>query len=132
MTAETVDDLLEPLTQALVELVAGRLEEVTLRAGPLQLRFAGERDWLTLEVLGNSKLEPARRLRDAQTALLMGLGFAFDVAAEGPEDLFLELELEDGEAWDEQSLRDLALQGLGILYYIYDCRDVAEFKIDSG
>lgn len=131
MTAvPALDALVEPLTDALVRLADDRdaAETVRLAAGAAAVEFTGESTWLVISLPGDDDLPPGLALWDAQVILLLAMGFLPD--DEGVSLRFvLEVELEEGETWEEQTLREYALQVLGILYYVYDLRDVGRYSL---
>jgi hypothetical protein len=115
-----LDSVLEELTSLLVELTqeGSSLSAVTVSAGDFYVQFAGAPAELLIEAVSNDYLPGEAHLNDYQLAVLYGLGFELDEEAE-ESNFLLEYELEDDETWEEQSLREFALQALGILHYVF-------------
>ncbi|MBI5946545.1 MAG: hypothetical protein HY875_00210 [Chloroflexi bacterium] len=128
---ELADPILEELTARLVDMTG---EEPTCDAvyvytrGAWSAEIAGEASWLTA-VLSRGEGRDGPPLDDFQLAIIYGLGFEKD--EEGSEPGFLqEWELEEGDSWEEDALRELALQTLALLSRVLDCGPIVEMKVD--
>ncbi len=130
MTPEALDEHLEPFTQALVALTEGRSNEVRLVAETAEIVAEGGAGWLALELIGGpgDRSEP----NDFQVTLLLATGFEPDDEIPDPAIFSLILELDAGETWDEQSLRDTAALALGTLYYVYGLTNPAAYTLSSA
>jgi hypothetical protein len=129
MSIGTIEALVEPLTQQLVKMTEGGSDGVILSCGECYVQFAGGASDLLFEAVSNDFLPESRQLNDLQVMLLFGMGF--DVGEDGePANFSQEFGLEEGDNWEEQTLREFALQALALLYYVYECRDGAAYRIE--
>lgn len=118
---EQMDAVMEELTSKLVELTqeGSGLEGVIAEAGDYFVQFAGGPDDIAFETVSNDFLPEGRQLNDYQLALLFGMGFEYDDEAAEGSNLFMEYELEEDDAWEEETLREFALQAVAILHYVF-------------
>lgn len=130
MIPASLDAQLEPLTQALVQLTndPSGATEVRVTAGEVDAIFDGDPSFLTILLTGPPA--GADGLWDAQLLILTAIGYEPSEEFDATGDLALELDLDEGDSWDEQSLRELSAQTLGILYYVYEWRDAENYHLE--
>jgi hypothetical protein len=118
---EQMDAVMEELATKLVELTreGTTIEGVIAEAGDYFVQFAGGTDDIAIETVSNDFLPEDRQLNDYQMALLYGMGFEYDEEAAEGSNLFMEYELEEDDAWEEETLREFALQAVALLHYLF-------------
>lgn len=116
--ADRLDELLEPLTMALVALTERRGGKgVALEAQGWSLRFTGGPSSLGMQLLAEAGM-PA--LNDFQLSLIYRLHFERR-EGKGPPQFFVQYTVRKPHHWEEQTLRELALEVLALLYYVLGC-----------
>jgi hypothetical protein len=117
---KTWDSVVEELTGMLVRMTSGEkgIEGVVVTAGEAYVAFAGDDETLMMQTPSNDFLPDTEQLDDFQQMLIFGLGYEYDMESEEPENFAKELEL-DEPGWEEQTLREVALEAVGMLRYVY-------------
>lgn len=113
--AESWDELLETATTALDRLASGRSGEFWLRSGTWHARLRATRKTVNTHIQFGGAA-PGIRLNDYQLVLLYGVNYTSSAGAY-PSAFAKTLSLQDGYQWDEQSLREVVLEVLGLLRY---------------
>jgi hypothetical protein len=123
------DGHLEALTSRLVYLTggSGRGSVVLLAAPACRMELSGNPRAVSVQLAG----PPTPSLDDYRLALLYGLGL-HPVGDEGRPAAFAKtLTLHEGFAWDEQTLREIVLEGLAALRIILGAEDPLAATIEE-
>lgn len=129
----TWETVVEDLTGLLVRMTAGEkgVDGVVVTAGEAYVAFAGDEETLMMQAPSNDFLPDDEELNDFQLMLVFGLGYEFDPESEEAENFSKELEL-DEPVWDEQTLREVALEAVGMLRYVYGRTNVEEYEVERA
>ncbi|MGE5596601.1 MAG: hypothetical protein ACM3S1_11280 [Hyphomicrobiales bacterium] len=127
-----LDLVLEELTAEILRLVDGEVtgEEIRVRTdGGWRLAAWLEPDTFAVDFVpeGDAQIDA---LDDYQLALIYGLGFEDE---EQGERLFFRqaFDREEGEEWEEQAVRELALLGLGALRDVLRCAPISSYRVEG-
>jgi hypothetical protein len=134
MPSDAWDALLERLTETLVELTAGRKTGfVTVRAAQGWLaRVAATKRTVSVQVEADPATGMQVPLDDYQRVLLFGLEYQ-PFREWPPADSYAKsLTIKEGYEWDEQTLREIALEALGILRYVLGIADAGGIELSEN
>ena len=113
---EAWDHVLERATATLVGLTGGRSGAAVLRSAAWEARFRADRRSVTVQLNSPSRMQPPR-LNDYQLVLIYAADYEVPDGA-SPAFFAKTLTLHEGFQWDEQSLREVVLEVLGIFRYV--------------
>ncbi|MCC6381799.1 MAG: hypothetical protein IT304_04780 [Dehalococcoidia bacterium] len=121
-TVAALDVLLEELTAALVAITERRgPKQALLHGGDWAVRYHGGQTALTLHLQARPDLPAASHPNDYQLALVYRSHLErWGPAHEAPQFL-VEYTLRKPHRWEEQALRELALESIALLVYVFGC-----------
>lgn len=112
---EAWDEHLEAGTAALDRLASGRSGEFWFRSSTWHARLRGTRKTVNIHLQFGGEAQGVR-LNDYQLVLLYGVNYTSSSGAY-PSAFAKTLSLQEGYQWDEQTLREIVLELLGLLRY---------------
>jgi hypothetical protein len=129
------DVSLEELTAQLVCLTAHppAVESVSLRTGgDWDVYFFGGEEFLRIELASCDHLPLGRQPNDYQLALIYRSNFERHNARHGSIQFEVEYALHKGMRWEEQMLREMALEVLGLLWYALGCHELEAYRVEAA
>ncbi len=133
MPADSWDDLLEGATGLLDGLTggsrSGRVAIRTEHGWVVDFRASGRAVSTQGAIPGDTLPRP---LNDYQLAVLYGGGYRPTGNEGRPTGFVKTLTLGDGFRWDEQTLREIVLEALGILRFVLGAGDAAEASLENA
>lgn len=117
-----LDGLLEELTGALVEITERKgPKQALLHGGDWTIRYHGGQTSLTTHLLARPDLPAEAHPNDYQLALVYRSHLErWGPAREAPQFL-VEYTLRKPHRWEEQGLREFALEAIALLVYVLGC-----------
>ena len=129
-TASPWDLHLEPVTQSLARFTAGGAAgRATLAANDgWQVQFRGSRKSVSVQIARPQSSAP---LDDYELVILYGLEYDAPGTPANPLLFAKTLSIRDGFGWDEQTLREVVLEALGILAVVFRLTNADAFAFSE-
>lgn len=128
------DPVLEALTLRLVDITSGHVARscgVAWDDGGWRLRFKAHRRGMEVALGARRRLDDDELPSDYQLGLVYGLGFAESDGDAARPEYIRGLQLREGGRWDEQTIREVVLESLGLLRYVLGCPGPDALSLDG-